>query len=435
VLDGLTATLIHVLAETWRADLAFLAVLGTWTLATWMAFMEVAPAWRKPLMLGSSLLFMALMLPGPLCVFLIAFAVILREVCVGALRHEKWWLPAAIALLGAIYVPVCWRGTFLEYSDGRLAEGSLLPYLLLWLTFRKCVYLVYEVYAGRIRQAPLAETLLHLFFLPFLAGRSPVVSWTSLWDHWVPDMTADSLRHGAVTLLLAICALFGRTAITLLAAALAIDLGFGRDLETRSALAIWATLDLGYLRKYLYRYGFEQSSIGLLRLFGFQLRDNYEGPLAAHSYADLWRRWNLHFRGLVVGLFYYPTLLRLGRRWRDRKRHAVAAAVFVTFGGHLLLLFQSLSMALDPADPTARLQTFASLAVFDLLQATLVVLALLGPPLLPRWLHDRPALKRALGIVTTFHLRALVFLFFHKGTVVSPVRALALLARAFGLRR
>lgn len=435
MLDGLPTTLLTVLEQTWRADLAFMAVLGTWTLATWLAFREAQPAWRKPVMLGSSLLFMAVMLPTPLAVFLGAFAVLLREVCLGSLRHERWWLPAAIALLGLVYVPVCWHGAFLEYSDGRLAEGSLLPYLLLWLTFRKCIYQVYEVHTGRIERATLTEWLLHLFFLPFLGGRSPVFAWTAMWDHWSPDQPDRSRRHGVTTLVLSLSALLGRTAVTLLAATLAIDLGFGRDLEHRSALAIWVTLDLGYVRKYLYRYGFEQSSIGLLRLFGFQVQDNYEQPLAAHSYADLWRRWNLHFRGLIVGLFYYPTLLRLARRWRDRKKLAVAVAVFVTFGGHLLLLFQSLSMALDPADTGARLSMFASLALFDLLQASLVVLALLGVGLLPSWLTARPGLLRGLGVFTTFHLRALVFLFFQKGAVVSPARAASLLARAFGLRR
>ena len=435
MLDGLPATLFTVLEQTWRADLSFLAVLATWTLTTWLAFREATPEWRKPLMLFSSLVFMVFMLPAALTVFLCAFAVILREVCLGSLRHERWWLPTALLLLGAIYLPVCWRGTFLEYTDGRLAEGSLLPYLLLWLMFRKSLYQVYEVYTGRIQQAPLIEWLLHLFFLPFLGGRSPVISWTELWDNWSPDDPETSLRHGSTTLILAVSALLGRTAVTLLAATLAVDLGFGGDLEHRSALAIWLTLDLGYLRKYLYRYGFEQSSIGLLRLFGFRVRDNYAQPLAATSYADLWRRWNLHFRGLVVGLFYYPTLLGLARRWRDHKKRVVTLAVLATFAGHALLLFQSLSMSLDPADSGARLSMFASLVLFDLFQAALVTLALLGASLLPAWLTQRPTLLRTVGVFSTFHLRALVFLFFQKGTVVSPARALTLLARAFGLRR
>ena len=338
-------------------------------------------------------------------------------------------------MLGAVYVPVCWQGVFLEYEDGRIVTGSLLPYLLLWLTFRKCVYLVYEVHAGRIAQASLTEVLLHLFFLPFLGGRSPVVGWTALWHHWEPEPSPEGLRHGVGTMARALSALLGRTAVTLLAASLALDLGFGPDAETRPALAIWLTLDLAYVRKFLYRYGFEQSSIGMLRLFGFQVRDNYANPLMAESYADLWRRWNLHFRDLVVGLFYYPTLLRLARRWRGHKQAAVAVAVFVTFGGHLLLIFQSLAMSLDPSDLGARWTMFLSLAAFDVLQASLVTLALLGGDLLPRWLRSRPRLLRGVGIFTTFHLRALVFGFFQKGSVVAPARAWALLRRAFGLRR
>ncbi len=262
-----------------------------------------------------------------------------------------------------------------------------------------------------------------------------MVAWTALWDHWEPRQTPERLRHGAGTLVKALIALVVRTAITLLATGLAIDMSLNGDLDSRSLLAIWVALDLGYVRKYLFRYGFEQSSIGLLRLFGFQLKDNYEQPLMAVSYADLWRRWNVHFQGLVVGLFYYPTLLRLSRRWRKNRRAAVAVAVLVTFGGHLLLLFLSLAMSLDPSVTIVRKSTFVSLAVFDLLQAVLVILALLGPSLLPSWLTQRPRLLRAVGIFTTFHTRALLFMFFQQGRVVTPARARILFGRALGIRR
>ncbi len=427
--------LLDVLATTWRADLAFLASLAVWTAVIWVAARRLAPAWREPLLLGASLAFMVVMLPPALVVFLVAFVVLLREVCLGSLRHDRLWRVLAAGLLLGVYVPVCWQGTFLAYSQGRIADESLLPYLLLWLSFRKCLWFVYEVHTERITEATHTRVLLHQFFLPFLGGRSPVVAYTTLWKHWDPSPSTEQLRHGATTLVLALSALMGRTALTLIATGLALDLGFGRNLEERTALAIWATLDLAYVRKYLYRYGFEQSSVGLLRLFGFHLADNYANPLMARSYAELWRRWNLHFRDLVVGIFYYPVLLPLARRWPGGKEFAVALAVAVTFAGHALLLFQSLSMSLDPADPATRWQMFSSLALFDVFQAALVLIALYGAALLPGWLTARPRLTRALGVFTTFHLRAMVFLFFQKGTVVPPHRAIRVVARAFGLRR
>jgi D-alanyl-lipoteichoic acid acyltransferase DltB (MBOAT superfamily) len=68
--------------------------------------------------------------------------------------------------------------------------------------------------------------------------------------------------------------------------------------------------------------------VGLVRALGFRLAPSFDAPLLATSVADFWRRWNTHFRDLLVALFYYPVAIRLRRR-PLRALLMGAAAVFL----------------------------------------------------------------------------------------------------------
>lgn len=68
--------------------------------------------------------------------------------------------------------------------------------------------------------------------------------------------------------------------------------------------------------------------VGLVRLFGIDLLPSFRRPLAAQSITEVWRRWNTHFRDLLVELFYMPVLMRL-RRNKQRAIVWGCIAVFI----------------------------------------------------------------------------------------------------------
>ena len=53
---------------------------------------------------------------------------------------------------------------------------------------------------------------------------------------------------------------------------------------------------------------------GMQQILGVDVLPPFDHPLRSRSVADWWRRWNTHFRELLVDLFFYPVLLRLRRR-------------------------------------------------------------------------------------------------------------------------
>ena len=68
--------------------------------------------------------------------------------------------------------------------------------------------------------------------------------------------------------------------------------------------------------------------VGLARCFGVAMGPAFHAPLLARGIADWWRRYNTHFRDLLVHLFWYPVVLRLRRR-PILAGYAGCAAVFL----------------------------------------------------------------------------------------------------------
>jgi len=68
--------------------------------------------------------------------------------------------------------------------------------------------------------------------------------------------------------------------------------------------------------------------VGMVRLLGFELGPSFQRPLVAQSITEFWRRWNTHFRDLLVELFYVPVVMRL-RRTPERAIIVGCISVFV----------------------------------------------------------------------------------------------------------
>ena len=73
--------------------------------------------------------------------------------------------------------------------------------------------------------------------------------------------------------------------------------------------------------------------VGMVRVLGIDLGPSFDQPLRSERVTEWWRRWNTHFRDLLVELFYYPVVMRLRRR---RKLAVVAGCSMVFVVGSTL---------------------------------------------------------------------------------------------------
>jgi D-alanyl-lipoteichoic acid acyltransferase DltB (MBOAT superfamily) len=73
--------------------------------------------------------------------------------------------------------------------------------------------------------------------------------------------------------------------------------------------------------------GYTDMALGVGRLFGLRLTQNFNAPYAATSVADFWRRWHISFSRWILDYIFKP----LQMRWRDLRNVGTAAALMVTF--------------------------------------------------------------------------------------------------------
>jgi len=75
--------------------------------------------------------------------------------------------------------------------------------------------------------------------------------------------------------------------------------------------------------------GYTDMAIGLGRLFGFKLPENFDYPYISQSISDFWRRWHKSLSFWFRDYFYTPLALILSRNWNAR--FAIAFSVFIAF--------------------------------------------------------------------------------------------------------
>jgi D-alanyl-lipoteichoic acid acyltransferase DltB (MBOAT superfamily) len=75
--------------------------------------------------------------------------------------------------------------------------------------------------------------------------------------------------------------------------------------------------------------GYSDMAIGLARMFGIALPENFESPYQAHSIIDFWRRWHMTLSNFLRDYLYIP----LGGNRRTHSRTAVNVFVTMLLGG------------------------------------------------------------------------------------------------------
>jgi D-alanyl-lipoteichoic acid acyltransferase DltB (MBOAT superfamily) len=98
---------------------------------------------------------------------------------------------------------------------------------------------------------------------------------------------------------------------------------------------IYVGLVAYYWFEYMNFAGYTDMAIGVSRMAGVTLPENFNHPYMATSLTDLWRRWHMTLAGWLRDYIYYPLLFvlmsRLAPRGKGAKSALSAFSVFVTF--------------------------------------------------------------------------------------------------------
>ena len=195
--------------------------------------------------------------------------------------------------------------TVLEYLG--LAHSKpflrvLLPVGISFYTFH-AITLVVDTYRGNIsRCVKLADVALYISFFPQLMA-GPIVRATV----FLPQLESRrTINHQDVV-----------TALQAIVTGFLYKVGFSDTITpfvdqifqrpaSFSALSLFAGALGFYAQIYFDFNGYSLIAIGLSRLFGYRLPDNFDFPYAATSLSDFWRRWHISLSSWLRDYLYIP---------------------------------------------------------------------------------------------------------------------------------
>jgi alginate O-acetyltransferase complex protein AlgI len=226
--------------------------------------------------------------------------------------HAKLLL--AIGVLINLGILVHYKYThFLIENLNRLLHGVavgpisvptiILPIGVSFIVFEKITYLV-DIYRQISRPAQRFTTyLLYVFFFPkLLAG--PIIKYHEMESQLrtLPAARFDDISAGFLRFMM------GVAKKTLIADTLApgIDQVFAADPAGIGFGHAWIGVLFFTFQIYFDFSGYSDMAIGIARMFGFRLRENFDMPYIACSITEFWRRWHISLTTWIREYLYIP---------------------------------------------------------------------------------------------------------------------------------
>ncbi len=201
----------------------------------------------------------------------------------------------------------------------------LLPVGISFFTFHSISYLI-DTYRSRFPERPggTALTLYFLFFPQLIAG--PIVRYFVIAPSLKERSTGWESFAAGVRRFIA-----GLAKKVIIADCLAgpADRIFSLPPEQLSGTVAWVGLFCYTLQIYFDFSGYSDMAIGLGRMFGFSLPENFDYPYISRSLTDFWRRWHITLSSWLRDYVYIPLG---GSRFSRRKTFRNLLTVFALCG-------------------------------------------------------------------------------------------------------
>ena len=226
---------------------------------------------------------------------------------IGAGEHKKAWLVVGLVCDLGLLAVFKYLGFLMENVNWIFRLSLPVPQIVLpigisFFTFQAISYII-DVYRGDGRvQKSLMNVCLYISFFPQLIA-GPIVRYQTFDDQITTRReTLDDFCEGIRRFIV------GLAKKVLLAnnlAALA-DTAFAMQTTELSLVGTWLAAASYMLQLYFDFSGYSDMAIGLARMFGFHLLENFNLPFIARSIAGFWKRWHISLTSWFRDYLYFP---------------------------------------------------------------------------------------------------------------------------------
>ena len=211
------------------------------------------------------------------------------------IRRPTFLVLSIAANIGLLGVFKYWAPTTtVTFDPNAFAVPQLLvPFGLSIFALHATSYLM-DVYrhAAEPHRSPVPATIYLLFFPLLIAG--PIVRYRDLdrqLSHRLVGMAA--FAYGVRRFVIGL----GKTLLIANTLAVPADQVFSLSPASLGAVHAWLGLTCFTLQIYFDLSGYADMAVGIGRMLGFRLQDNFRGPYVADSLHEFWRRWNVTLMG------------------------------------------------------------------------------------------------------------------------------------------
>lgn len=264
-------------------------------------YLSPNPRWRNGVLLVCSLLFYAWGAPKALPL-LIGTALLVWLCGLGEEKGLRLCHPLALAFVLGSLALFKYLGFFASIfgAADRLPKLPL-PAGISFYSFQLLAYSV-DLHRGRIRaERSFARFLLYVSFFPQLL-QGPILRY----GETAPflgrrEITKDDVLYGVRRFLLGL----GKKVLLADQVAVAAAAIYAHPALSGTG-ALWLAALCYTLQIYFDFSGYSDMAVGLGRLFGFKLPENFDHPYAALSITDFWRRWHITLSMWFRDYVYIP---------------------------------------------------------------------------------------------------------------------------------
>lgn len=233
----------------------------------------------------------------PWMILLLAGEILFTWLCGLGLAGEKKKTPLLVFSIAVLFGCLA-----LFKYDTLLGLDLAFPLAISFYTFQMAAYL-FDVHRGKIcpERSLITYSAGVLLFVKLLSG--PLASWESVFAQLKKRRYSwDSINDGLREFIL------GLSLKVLLADTIGgiwsqvTNIGF----EAISTPMAWLGLVAYSLQLYFDFYGYSKMAIGLGRMLGFELPDNFLHPYASKSMSEFWRRWHVTLGAWFRDYVYIP---------------------------------------------------------------------------------------------------------------------------------
>jgi alginate O-acetyltransferase complex protein AlgI len=296
----------------------------------------------------------------------------------------------------------------------------ILPLGISFITFQKIAFLI-DVHARRVKSFTFQDYCLFVLFFPQLIA-GPIVHYREM----MPQFHSASCRFNkesfAVGLTLLSFGLFKKVILADHVANIATPIYNQAASGVNISLLMAWVAAIGFtLQIYFDFSGYTDMALGLARLFGIRLPQNFNSPLQASSIIDFWLRWHMTLTRFLTAYIYNPLTLWLTRR-RMAGGRPLLAGHNTTLGAFLYLLMFPivLTMLISGLWHGAGY----GFVVWGLLHGVYLTINHAWRLIRPRFWSDQITYERfmqPMGWVLTFTSVAASMVFFRSSTITSAI--------------